>query len=87
MFSILWKEIRLLYQYNTDKIGKYQLKINTKLDYYVKINIIIDDAKKNNSIEYQGFDKFTYIKLQSLIECFLKEIFIYYNFKTYNLES
>lgn len=73
--------------FNPIETGKYQLVINTKLDYNVKIKLIVDNKKYNNCKEYNGFDKFTHQKLQALLDCYLKEIFIYYNFMRYNNEK
>lgn len=70
--------------FNPNETGKYKLVINTKLDYNAKIKLIIDNNKPNNCKEYNGFEKFDFQKLQALLDCYLKEIFIHYNFMRYN---
>lgn len=38
-------------------------------------------------MEFIGLEKFEYKKIQALLDCYLKETFIYSNFGKYNLEN
>lgn len=38
-------------------------------------------------MEYVGFEKFTNKRIQALLDCYLKEIFLYSNFEKFNTEQ
>lgn len=63
---------------------KYNFQIKTESNYAVEITLQIDDSKENNVMEYIGFEKFTNKKKQALLDCYLKETFMYSNFGKFN---
>lgn len=66
---------------------KYGFEIKTKSNYEVEITLQIDNSQKNNIMEYVGFEKFTNKRIQALLDCYLKEIFLYSNFEKFNKEQ
>ena len=42
---------------------------------------------ENNKKELNGLDKFDNKKIQQLLDCYIKELFIYSNFEKFNLNS
>lgn len=85
---------RILLQKNRDIIFKpqgenlkYNFQIKTKSNYAVEITLQIDNSKTNNIMEYIGFDKFTNKKIQALLDCYLKETFLYSNFGKFNKQQ
>lgn len=63
---------------------KYNFQIKTEGNYAVEITLQIDDSKENKIMEYIGFEKFTNKKKQALLDCYLKETFMYSNFEKFN---
>ena len=69
-----------------------KLKTFTKYSYIIRVSncheaqvsIIINNKYLNKTNEYAAFDKFEPKKIQQLLDCFIKEIFIYSNFGRYN---
>lgn len=66
---------------------KYGFEIKTKSNYEVEVILQIDNSQKNNIMEYVGFEKFSNKKIQALLDCYLKEIFIYSSFEKFNKEQ
>ena len=66
------------------KQAKFQISLNLKGFYDFKIEIAIDGNKTNYTNEYLGLLKLTTIQIQQLLDCFIKELFIYSNFEKYN---
>lgn len=66
---------------------KYSFQIKTKSNYEVEIAIQIDNSKTNHVMEYAGFEKFTNKKIQALLDCYLKETFMYSNFEKFNKQQ
>lgn len=66
---------------------KYFLVIETKKKYDIKVSIKIKDNVENNKKELKGLDKFDNKKIQQLLDCYIKELFIYSNFEKFNLNS
>jgi len=91
IFCIIKDTIKDLFK---NKIAqKKQVQIpSVKYFIYISLNSISDlsiDFKINNSIQnttanYIGFDKFTNKEIHALIDCFIKEIIYYSNFKQFN---
>lgn len=70
--------------------GKYSFIIKIVKGYEVEIRLVIDSSKENRYMEYTALEKFDNEKIQLLLDCFIKEIFIYSNFSTlnkYNIET
>lgn len=67
-----------------DEYSKYKFEIRTTSNYEVKIILQIDNSKTNRTMEYKGFEKFTDKKIQALLDCYLKEVFLYSNFERFN---
>ena len=63
---------------------KYRFEIKTKSNYEVEIALQIDNSKKNDVMEYIGFEKFSNKRIQALLDCYLKETFLYSNFGKFN---
>lgn len=70
-----------------DKDLKYMFEIKTNGNSCVEITFIINNNKINNVMEYIGLEKFTEKRIQALLDCYLKETFIYSNFNKYNKEE
>lgn len=66
---------------------KFMFGIKTKYKFYVEIYIKIDLTEDNKTMEFTGLEKFDYKKIQALLDCYLKETFIYSNFGKYNIEK
>ena len=66
---------------------KYFLVIETKKKYDIKVSIKIKEKVENNKKELNGLDKFDNKKIQQLLDCYIKELFIYSNFEKFNLNS
>lgn len=96
LFFIIVQELlrRILLKRDSDivfripgKNLKYGFEIKTKSNYEVEITLQIDNLQKNNIMEYVGFEKFTNKRIQALLDCYLKEIFLYSNFEKFNKEQ
>ena len=70
-----------------DEHLKYKFEIRTTSNYEVKIILQIDYSNVNRTMEYRGFEKFTEKKIQALLDCYLKEVFLYSNFEKFNNEE
>lgn len=70
-----------------DEHSKYKFEIRTTSNYEVKIILQIDYSNVNRTMEYRGFEKFTEKKIQALLDCYLKEVFLYSNFDKFNNEE
>ena len=70
-----------------DEHLKYKFEIRTTNNYEVKIILQIDYSNVNRTMEYRGFEKFTEKKIQALLDCYLKEVFLYSNFEKFNNEE
>jgi len=78
---------------NDKSTGKKQVPI-ISFRYTITINLIgksdlsleikINTLKQNTTNIYMGFDKFSNETLQALIDCFIKELVMFSNFKKYN---
>ncbi len=53
-----------------------------KSDLFIEIKI--KTTKTNTANDYIGLDKFTNEQIQALLDCFLKELLVYSNFKAFN---
>lgn len=67
-----------------NEYSKYKFEIRTRSNYEVKIILQIDNSNVNKIMEYRGFEKFTEKKIQALLDCYLKEVFLYSNFEKFN---
>lgn len=63
---------------------KYRFEIKTQSNYEVEITLQIDNSRKNDIMEYAGFEKFSNKRIQALLDCYLKETFLYANFGRFN---
>lgn len=70
-----------------DEHLKYKFEIRTTSNYEVKIILQIDYSNVNRTMEYRGFEKITEKKVQALLDCYLKEVFLYSNFEKFNNEE
>lgn len=70
-------------------IASVKYKINISLINRIDLlfEVIINNNKSNTTSDYIGFDKFTKEQIQALLDCFIKELVIYSNFKNYNKMS
>lgn len=67
--------------------SKYNLNITIISNHDVCITLSIDTRKTNQSAEFSAFEKMTYKKIQQLLDCIIKEIFIFSNFNEFNKEN
>lgn len=58
-----------------------------KSTYELEIEIKIDQTKLNDIMEFKGFDSYSDKKIQALLDCFLKETFLYSNFEKFNIKE
>lgn len=68
--------------YDDDSMYKFEIK--TKSNYDVEIKLQIDTSKENKIMEYAGLNKFDHKRIQALLDCYLKETFLFSNFKEFN---
>jgi len=61
------------------------LSLYNKSDF--SINVKRNNTIRNKSNEYRGLDKMEDIRIQQLLDCFIKELFLYSNFNQYNNED
>lgn len=66
---------------------RFRFSIVLKGNYDVQMTFYINQKKKNKSIEYLALEKFEPKRIQQLLDCFIKEIFIYSNFEQYNRKN
>ncbi len=88
---------RILSNHTTDSITYKSFKESEKQRYSfiiqitngcdVEISMIINKDVPNHSMEYLGFDKFQPKNIQLLLDCYIKEVFIYSNFAKFNVET
>lgn len=67
--------------------NKYMFQIKTEGNYKVEITLCIDNQMSNSIIEFIGLDKFDVKRIQALLDCYLKETFMYSNFNKFNIED
>lgn len=63
---------------------RYQPEIRFKENYDVELVIKIDSSKLNRYNEYVGLKNIENKRLQQLLDCYIKETFIYSNFEEFN---
>ena len=63
---------------------KYKLQVIIIDNHNVALQLIINKLGKNNNMEYRAFDTYDSKKIQQLLDCFIKEIFLYSNFERFN---
>lgn len=66
---------------------KYILEITYKKLEGLVIVITINNKVSNSMVEYSGFDKLQYIEIQQLLDCYLKEIFLYSSLRAEKLKK
>lgn len=64
--------------------SKYTIQINILQEYDVNLIFQINRQETNKCMEYRALDKYDDKRIQQLLDCFIKEIFIYSNFEEYN---
>lgn len=64
--------------------SKYTIQINILQEYDVNLIFQINRQKPNKCMEYRALDRYDDKRIQQLLDCFIKEIFIYSNFEEYN---
>lgn len=80
---LLKRESNIVFRAPGDDL-KYKFEIKTKSNYEVEIKLEINNSKDNKTMEYIGFEKFNAKKIQALLDCYLKEVFLYSNFERFN---
>lgn len=83
---LLRRDTGIVFRPKRDK-EKYMFEIKTESNYHVEVTLKIDSHLTNKTMEYSGLEKFTNKRIQALLDCYLKETFIYANFKRYNKEE
>lgn len=64
--------------------SKYSFMIEIRNCADVEIKVVIDDSKESTSMELLAFKHFDAKCLQLLLDCYIKEIFIYSHFSSHN---
>ena len=64
--------------------SKYSFMIEIRNCADVEIKVVIDDSKESTSMELLAFKHFDAKRLQQLLDCYIKEIFIYSHFSSHN---
>lgn len=64
--------------------SKYTIQINILQECDVNLILQINRQESNKCMEYRALDKYDNKRIQQLLDCFMKEIFIYSNFEKYN---
>lgn len=70
-----------------DAASKYQIWLLCRKKNDVELKLIIDHNSQHYTSEYRGLTKLEHKKIQQLLDCFIKEIFIYSNFSQYNIDA
>lgn len=66
--------------------GRFKFEIRVLNKCNVEVQLTIDKSATNRTMEYRAFEEFSDIEINALFESFLKETFIYSNFKKLNKE-
>lgn len=74
------------FMFEKDRNNRYDYNIRVENN-DVEIIMHIDRHLNVNYNEYKGFDKLNDGKIQALLDCFLKEVFIFGNFGEFNKED
>jgi hypothetical protein len=69
------------------KNARYQITLLLENKHTFSIKLDINKLSTNMTNEYLGIKKLNENKLQELLDCFIKEIFLYSNFCQYNEEK
>lgn len=64
--------------------SKYQIWVLCRKKNDVELKLVVDNNSQHYTNEYSGLTKLEHKKIQQLLDCFIKEIFIYSNFSQYN---
>lgn len=64
--------------------SKYSFMIEIRNCADVEIKVVIDNSKESTSMELLAFKHFDAKRLQQLLDCYIKEIFIYSHFSSHN---
>lgn len=67
-----------------DSKNRYCYVIEAIGGYKVEISFFINTNQENKEYEYSGFEKMAPKRIQQLLDCYLKEVFIYANFERLN---
>ena len=67
--------------------AKYNIIIEINNCSDVAITINIDKTKESTSMEFLAFKHFSAKRIQQLLDCYIKEIFIYSHFSIYNKQA
>lgn len=66
---------------------KYNIVLEISNCSDVAITINIDNTKQSTSMEFLAFNHFSAKRIQQLLDCYIKEIFIYSHFSIYNKQA
>lgn len=70
-----------------DNTSKYQISISCHKRIDVEFRLTINHELPHYTNEYSGITKLDHKKIQQLLDCWIKEIFIHSNFSQYNNEE
>lgn len=79
--------IRSYQHFSPDNNTKYKFQVNITNNYDVSLLLTINKSEINKNMEYRAFDKYDSKKIQQLLDCFIKEIFLYSNFEKFNMSE
>ena len=67
-----------------ESTGRYQINLTLINKYDFQIETIIDKSNMDFTMEYRGLYTMDEKRIQQLMDCFIKEIFLFSNFNRYN---
>ena len=76
------KNVKISTSGKIDSKYSFMIEIHNCAD--VEIKVVIDDSKESTSMELLAFKHFDAKRLQQLLDCYIKEIFIYSHFSSHN---
>ena len=67
--------------------GRFRFELSVLNNYKVEVLLSVDTSAVNRTMEYRAFERFSEEEISALFERYLKEIFIYSNFKKFNKKN
>lgn len=94
IYDYINRLIRTKFSENSERMANLSTSTNSKTKYTFQVSITnkhdvnlilkINKSEINKSMEYKALDEYDDKKIQQLLDCFIKEIFLYSNFEKFN---